>query len=229
MKKIYILFVTWFFISCTTLCAQNLSDLNILTDQQSESSVKVFSGINDPAKQEMLKRRVAEKVGMMNDYIQFMADKKKTLNTRKIYKDKALNLFIGLGNAYEEDGRPKDGVVMETTSLYRKTPLRRLMRDYFTGLMNLKYTQVDIESTEAASMKVSNLKKIAETEDGTVYECTCYFDQAFIGYIDGVPQYKDITRKKVTCRIIAEDTVEGEEYTVMLGDVSAIDTKRLPN
>lgn len=227
--KIAILFIVMSLVGCGKVYAQNLPDLNILTDQQSESSVKTFSSIDDPAKQEMLKRRAAEKVGMMNDYIQFMADKKKSLSSRKIYKDKALNLFIGLGNAYEEDGLTKKGVVMETTSLYRKTPLRRLMRDYFTGLMNLKYTKVDIESTEAAGMKVSNLKKIAETEDGTIYECTCYFDQAFIGYIDGVPQYKDITRKKVTCRIIAEDTVEGEEYTVMLGDVTALDTKRLPN
>ena len=227
--KIAILFIVMSLVGYGKVYAQNLPDLNILNGQQSESSVNGFSGIDDPAKQEMLKRRAAEKVGMMNDYIQFMADKKKSLSSRKIYKDKALNLFIGLGDAYEEDGRMKKGVVMETTSLYRKTPLRRLMRDYFTGLMNLKYTQVDIESTEAAGMKVSNLKKIAETEDGTVYECTCYFDQAFIGYIDGVPKYKDITRKKVTCRIIAEDTVEGEEYTVMLGDVTALDTKRLPN
>ena len=43
---------------------------------------------------EMIKRRAAEKVAQMNDYISFMASKKKSVENRKYYKTKALNLYI---------------------------------------------------------------------------------------------------------------------------------------
>lgn len=38
---------------------------------------------------EQIKRRAAEKVGQMNDYISFMANKNKKANTRLYYKKKA--------------------------------------------------------------------------------------------------------------------------------------------
>jgi hypothetical protein len=49
----------------------------------------------------------------MNDYISFMANKNKKANTRLYYKKKALNLFVGCGESYEEDGVRKEGVQMD--------------------------------------------------------------------------------------------------------------------
>ena len=49
----------------------------------------------------------------------------------------------------------------------------------------------------------------------------------FIGYRDGIPVYKDITRKKVKCYVEVQDAEDGLEYVVLLGDVHAIDTKRI--
>ena len=42
-------------------------------------------------------RRVRERVALMNDYISYMVDKKKGINTRKYDKTKALPLFIQKG------------------------------------------------------------------------------------------------------------------------------------
>lgn len=182
--------------------------------------------INNPE----LKLRAAECVAQMNDYIQFMADPQKALKTRGVYRSEALNLFIAQGEAYEEEttdefGRTqtihKEGVMMEITSKFRRRPTHRLIKDYFTALMNLRYSRVDIQSTDIGAIEVSNLKKV---EDGH-YTCTCYFEQAFCGYRDGRPVYKDITRKKVECHIFEIETIEGVMYIVRLGDVTALETR----
>lgn len=43
---------------------------------------------------EQIKRRAAEKVGQMNDYISFMANKNKKANTRLYYKKKLLIFLL---------------------------------------------------------------------------------------------------------------------------------------
>lgn len=172
---------------------------------------------------EQIRRTAAQRVAQMNDYISFMADKSNDMETRQYYKKQALNLFAGRGYNYEENGVNKEGVRMEITSVNNTRPRSKLMRVYFNGLMNLTYQKVSIQSTELASIKVSNLQKI----DNNMYVCTCYFDQVFVGYRDGRPVYKDITRKKVKCYIEVQDVEGGpQEYVVLLGDVQAIDTKR---
>lgn len=172
---------------------------------------------------EQIKRTAAQRVAQMNDYISFMADKSNDMETRQYYKKQALNLFAGRGYNYEENGVNKEGVRMEITSVNNTHPRSKLMRVYFNGLMNLTYQKVSIQSTELASIKVSNLQKV----DNNMYVCTCYFDQVFVGYRDGRPVYKDITRKKVKCYIEVQDVEGGpQEYVVLLGDVQAIDTKR---
>ena len=172
---------------------------------------------------EQIKRTAAQRVAQMNDYISFMADKSNDLETRQYYKKQALNLFAGRGYNYEENGVNKEGVRMEITSVNNTRPRSKLMRVYFNGLINLTYQKVSIQSTELASIKVSNLQKV----DNNMYVCTCYFDQVFVGYRDGRPVYKDITRKKVKCYIEVQDVEGGlQEYVVLLGVVQAIDTKR---
>lgn len=174
------------------------------------------------SKQDMLRRRAAEKVGQMCDYIEFMANPQNNFKTRNYYRTMALNLFINKGEPYEEDGRKKKGVLMEVTSVNNKTSRHRLIKEYFTGLINLNYEKVTISTTEVSDIEVSKLKRIAENQ----YVCTCYFEQVFCGYREGRPVYRDVTRKKVKCYVFKEQTEDGEEYMVMLGDVTAMSTKR---
>lgn len=181
------------------------------------------------SKSDLIARRAQQKVKQMTDYVAYMANKEKPIEDRKEYRIAALNLFIGHGEPYIVNGDSREGVYMQITSKYRKKPTQRLMKDYFTGLINMRYSKVVIESSDIADIKVSELKKVADHE----YECTCTFVQAFCGYRDGRPVYKDITKKRVTCRIIEEETVkisdtgaiETEyEYVVLLGDVEALET-----
>lgn len=172
---------------------------------------------------EILKRRIAEKVALMNDYIAYMADKSKKENTRSYYRGKALNLFIGKGLDYEEDGVSKKGVLMEITSKTYNTVTPKLMREYFWNLIKglNYYAEIEITSTDAASMKVSDLKPVGDNE----YECSCQYVQYFVGRRDGVIVYNDITTKRIKCRVIKEDTEDGAEYVVLLGDVYAVSTE----
>lgn len=178
---------------------------------------------NDAAISELMSQRVQQKVAQMNDNISFMADKSKDLNTRNYYRGRALNLFVEKGEPFEEEGIHNTGVKMETTSVYRKKPSRRLMKNYFTGLVNLRYSKVDIQSTKVHEIEVSDLQKV----DDNKYVCTAYFEQIFVGYRDGRPVYKDRTRKKVKVYILAEETIDGQEFIVLLGDVTAIETSRI--
>ncbi len=173
---------------------------------------------------EMLKRRCAEKVWQMCDHIEYMANPQNKKNNRLFYRTVALKLFIGQGDSYEEDGRIRDGVTMEVTSVNRNNPYSYLMKQYFSNLINrLSYSKVVMQTTDVSAMKISELQPISED----TYVCTVYFEQSFCGYRDGRPVYKDITRKRVKCYVKVEQTVDGEEYIVMLGDVTATDTQRL--
>lgn len=177
----------------------------------------------DAASDKELKTRVAERVALMNSYIKYMADKKNNYKTRQYYGKKALALFIGKGYSYTMDGENHEGVMMQTTSTNTNKVTSSLMREYFNHLIDLRYTDVKITSTSAADMKVSNLKKIAPNK----YVCTCQYVQYFYGYRDGVLVYRDRTTKRIECLIEAEDTEDGVEYIVQLGDVEALHTERI--
>lgn len=175
---------------------------------------------SDTGMTELMKQRAQQKVAQMNDYISFLADKSKSLDTRNYYRGQALNLFIEKGEPFEEEGIHNTGVKMETTSKYSKKPSRRLMKNYFTGLIELRYSKVSIQSTKVNEIKISDLQKI----DDNKYVCTAYYEQIFVGERDGKIVYKDRTRKKVKIYILSEETIDGEEFIVLLGDVTALET-----
>lgn len=170
---------------------------------------------------EMLKHRCAEKVKQMCDDIEYMANPQHKNSNRLYYRKVALRLFIAQGESYKEDGRTREGVMMQVTSVNQSEPTSHLMKRYFTNLVErLTYSKVVMQTTDVSAMKVSELQPI----DDDTYVCTVYFEQSFCGYRDGKPVYKDITRKRVKCYIKVEQTEDGEEYIVMLGDVTALET-----
>lgn len=190
------------------------------------SSISVNA--QDYNEEKLFQQRVRERVKLMNDYVSFMADKSKSQKTRYYYRKKALPLFIGKGYEYEENGVTKRGVMMQTTSVNRPGVVTNtLLRDYFSRLVNLRYSKVNITSTEIAGMKVSDLKKVDSSDNKTLYMCTCQYVQYFRGeYGDGYV-YADKTTKRIVCYVEVEETEDGQEFMIKLGDVEAISTERL--
>ncbi len=173
--------------------------------------------------EKMIQIRAAEKVSQMCDYIEFMANPENGNDVRNKYKGKAVRLFVANCEPYEDEGIRRKGVEMEITSTLRKKPRRRLMKDYFTGLMNMRYSKVQIKSSDIHDIQLSELRKI----DDNTFVCTAVFVQVFIGYRDGRPIYSDRTKKSVKCYVYKEETIEGNEYIVKLGDTKALETQKL--
>lgn len=187
----------------------------------------ISAGAQNYDKDEILQQRVKERVRLMNDYVSWMGDKENPEKNRYYYRKKALSLFIGKGYEYEESGVTKQGVMMQTTSVNRDSVVTDLLRNYFSRLIELKYSKVNITSTEIADMKVSDLKKVDSGDSTTLYMCTVQYVQYFRGeYGDGYV-YADKTTKRIVCYVEVEDTEDGQEFITQLGDVEAISTERL--
>lgn len=190
------------------------------------SSVSMNAQTYDSDK--LLQQRAKERVRLMNDYITYMTNDSLTKDNRYYYRTKALPLFIGKGYEYEESGITKQGVMMQTTSINRPGVVKNdLIRNYFTHLIELKYSKVNVTSTEIVDIKVSDLKKIDSSDNQTLYMCTCQYVQYFRGeYGDGYV-YADKTTKRIVCYVEVEETEDGREFMIKLGDVEAISTERL--
>lgn len=191
----------------------------------------------------LLKARAKEKVGLMNQYIKYMADPRKDNKSRFHYKDMAQNLFINNCNPFTEivefEDRTKEtiqrnGVTMQIASLRNKTPRTKPMKEYFRGLIKMNYKQVHMESTDIADMRVSKLQPYGKDADGKqLYICSVFFDQVFIGVTPEGRKYQDITHKWVVCYVQVDEVLDektGEtyqEYMVRLGDVHVESIEKL--
>ena len=114
--------------------------------------------VND--QDEIIKHRAAEKVAQINDYISFMGSKKKSVENRKYYKTKALNLFIGKSDSYDYNGVEIEGVMVEITYPSRHTKKKMLVSNFFDQVIGLRYTDVRIISAEVGMVYYE------ETADG---------------------------------------------------------------
>lgn len=162
--------------------------------------------------------RINERFAMLNDYISLMADKTSDWDTRQYYKKQALSLFAGRGYEYQKDDIRKEGALITIYSANKTHPRRMLVRLYFNRLANSLQHKVSIGTPH---IQINDLIK----EDTSRYVYTCSFDQIFIGYRDGIPIYKDINREKAKIYIEVEKTEDGDEYSILLGDIYAIDDK----
>ena len=183
------------------------------------------------SEKEALQRRVKDKVDEFQFYIGQLANKKSTnMEVKNNAYNLALKLFIGECEDYSiydpELGRNvfKSAVRMETSSKYRSSKSRTLMKRYLNNLRNNQtYTQIEI--TDADIVRVDNIYRV-----GDHYECMAYFCQKYIGYRDGRVAYSDITTKKVRVYInaIQIPRADGSTETIwnaLLGDIYVIDTK----
>lgn len=161
--------------------------------------------------------------GQLNDYISFMAKKNKPEKSRFYYMNKALKLFIGNGDSYEENGVVKNGVLIHVKSKVGKelrgVPVKTFFQSLIKGGRN--YSDIRIEAIELVNIKVSDLQKI----NNDLWVCNCQTEQAFEGVRDGRLLFRDINAKRIKCYLTKEDLEDGLEYIIKLGDIYAIETK----
>ena len=161
--------------------------------------------------------------GQLNDYISFMGNKSKPEENRFYYMNKALKLFIGNGDSYEENGVEKNGVFIHIKSKVgkelRSVPVKTFFQSLIKGGRN--YSDIRIESIELVNIKVSDLQK----RNNDLWVCDCQMEQAFEGVWDGRLLFRDITAKKIKCYLTKEDLEDALECIIKLGDIYAIETK----
>ena len=198
----------------------------------------LYSGIIYAQKtvaEQKMQDRAKQKVGLFCEYITTIADKQETLQDRLHFCDKALSLFIGRGDSYEDNGVFRKGVMMQVSSATRKNAdgstyvNNRLMKSYLNGLANLRYSKVVIRHTDIAMFKVSNLKPHPTEEN--MFTCTVDLEQYFEGYNGDGLLYYDKTVKRITCYVIREEVDKPDggtdyEYQVLLGDVQSLETTK---
>lgn len=101
---------------------------------------------------EVVSQLCKEKVAQLNDYLSMMVSGKNSNEIRNHYKNKALSLFVGKGNRFEENGVEKEGVSVEIFYTSRNRKTKKLVCNFFDQITVRPYTNVRIISAEVAKV-----------------------------------------------------------------------------
>lgn len=100
----------------------------------------------------LLTNRIYQRIGKINDNISLMRSPNKDIYTREYYKNQALSMIYNCGDNYIS---PSDSVENEIRLSYisniGKKHVFNSVKDYFTGLVNLRYLPVEIYSVNILS------------------------------------------------------------------------------
>ncbi len=172
------------------------------------------SSVSQTINGEILNRRIAAAKTILNDYQNLMADKSKSDDVKRQYLELALNLFVNKGEPFAIDSISYEGAMITTKSAYRNKEIKRKMRDYLQGIIDLRYTPIDLTEmkipTLASQIDTKDLIKIGDNQ----YMYTFLVTRELAGYIDGIPVYKDITPYTYSIFLTREKAVYGLEYIV---------------
>lgn len=176
----------------------------------------------DSVRANRLKRSYVYKLKQLQDYIEYMANPQQKVNNRRYYRTAALNLFVGQGNSYEKDGLIYDGVTVSVYSANGSSCKKYLVKQFLSNLINrLDHPKYTI-NREVISLDVCEFRPISDDlyiSDVYVSLSTCY------AHHNGKPLYKDITRKRINWYVKVEQTEDGDEYEVLLGDIIVIERR----
>lgn len=168
---------------------------------------------------EYLSSKLKESAVILNDYQNMIADKDKDPEVKRHYMAQALNLFVNQGNPFSVDSTKYQGSSIITKSALRDKLVRRKIKDYFQGVMDLRYVPIDLTMMKIPSLPSQiNLNDLVKYGDNQ-YKYTILVTREHAGYIDGTPVYKDITPYEYTLFLSLNKTIDGTEYNVYLNDI----------
>lgn len=172
----------------------------------------------------VLVSKLKEKVEILNDYQNMLADKDKTPDVKRHYMTQALNLFVNQGEPFSVDSIKYQGAYITTKSALRNKPVKRRIKDYLQGVMDLRYTPIDLTAMKTPALPsqidATDFVKYSDNQ----YRYTLLVTRELAGYIDGTPVYKDIVPYEYTIFLSMNKTIDGTEYVVYLSDID-IDEK----
>lgn len=145
---------------------------------------------------------------------------------RKESVTNALSLFIGEGEPYDYVGEAADqrihseGVKMYTSSVNRSATSTQKLKHYLyklynpqTGSSSMPYTKIEL--TGASVLIPDSVFRVDNH-----YECIGYLKDIFLRRKDGRYTYRDVTEKKVRCRIVVIELPAGQRMIdAKLGDI----------
>lgn len=185
--------------------------------------ITVMLGVGNSAAQELtgeiVSNKLQEKAQILNDCLIFLAQKDRSGDIKKHYMDQALSLFVNNGEPFNVDSTKYDGSFILTKSAYRNKPVKRKVKDYLQGVMDLRYTPIDFSAIKIPALPaLIDSKSFVKCGDN-LYKFTTMITRELAGYIDGTPVYKDITPFEYSIFIGMKDTIDGKEYVIYLSDI----------
>lgn len=168
---------------------------------------------------EIVSTKLREKAQILNDCLTFLAEKDRSADIKKHYMDQALSLFVNNGEPFSVDSTKYEGSFILTKSAYRNKPVKRKVKDYLQGVMDMRYTPIDLSVIKIPALPaLIDSKSFVKCGDG-LYKFTTMITRELAGYIDGTPVYKDITPFKYSIFIGMKDTIDGKEYVIYLSEI----------
>jgi hypothetical protein len=209
MKQIKFLLIPFVAIICfLPLNAQNAQDAQ--TNGLSAVDIEAF------------KERTGQMIEELQNNLSVLGSKEKSNETKQVYKEQTLKLFMGEGDAYKDTtyGNEHPAVHMQVSVLRNgiETKSNIPLKKYLSNLIRLRYAKVKI--TQAETYRLSNLYKV-----GDHYEAVATIFQKFCGYdLDGKMKYCDVTKKTIHIYIVPGEDWEGKFWDIKFGDIDVVET-----
>lgn len=191
----------------------------------------VIIGVNSSPAQELTGEIVAnklqEKAQILNDYLSFLTQKERSDGIKKYYMDQALDLFVNEGEPFSVDSVKYDGAYIVAKSAYRNKHVKRKIKDYLQGVMDLRYTPIDLSAIKIPAFPaVFDSKSFVKCGDN-LYKYTILITRELAGNIDGSPVYKDIEPFEYSIFIGTKNTIDDKEFIVYLSDIEVEEKEKI--
>lgn len=168
---------------------------------------------------EIINNKLQEKAQILNDCLLFLSQKDRSANIKKHYLDQALSLFVNNGEPFSADSVKYEGAYIITKSSFRNKPVKRKIKDYLQGVMDLRYTPIDLTAIKIPALPaIIDSKSFVKCGDN-LYRFTTLITRELAGYIEGAPVYKDIAPFEYSVFVGMKDTIDGKEYIIYLSDI----------